>query len=149
MPVPGKRRPGAGTRRRAATATPLTAASGKRSSRRNVKNASLPDRCTTNSRPSTSIARLMSELDRRDRRELLDPEWAELPAVAGLAEAAERCGRVERTAVDTDLTGAESAGNAQRPVTVGRPNGTREPVRRAVGNADRGLVTPIVRNDSE
>src|SRR3954471_14999030 len=105
MPVPGNRRPVAGTSRRAATATPSTAASGKRSSRRNVKNASLPERRRTSSRPSNSIVGLTSELKRRDRGELLDAERAQLAAVAGLAEAAKGCGRVERTAVDPDLAG--------------------------------------------
>src|SRR5207253_9167252 len=79
-------------------------------------------------RPVHAAERLALQLQALDLQQLLDPVAAVLAAVAGLAVAAERRQRVEGAAVDLDLTGADAAGDGDRPLLVGRPDAAGEPV---------------------
>src|SRR5438094_7915065 len=85
-------------------------------------------------------------LQRLDPQVLLDRQVAELASVAGLLEAAERRERVERGAVDLDLTGADPARDALGALRVARPHAASEAVDRVVGDADR-VVLRVVWDD--
>src|SRR5918995_918569 len=71
-----------------------------------------------------------SELHRLDLEELLEAVGAVLAAVAAVLVAAERCARVEGTAVDLDLARADAAGGGLGPVGLRAPHPPRQPAGR-------------------
>src|SRR5674476_1159113 len=79
------------------------------------------------------------ELQRLDLQEVLDRERAVLAPVPGLLVAAERRRRVERAAVDLDLTGAHAAGDPLCALLVAGPHAAGEAVDRVVRDPDRVL----------
>src|SRR3954453_2511825 len=85
-------------------------------------------------------------LQRLDPQVLLDGQVAQLAAVAGLLEAAERRERVEGRAVDLDLPGADAPRDALGALRVARPHAAGQPVDRVVGDLDR-LLLGVVGDD--